>query len=409
MSTRRSAGSVIFAAALALLATPIAGLTLAAERGGAARAGVAASERVEIATIPPERRAFEQLLPITRKPGAKMRSIASLSLGSLGSLSPGKRLEGGAELSVSVCLKPNRNHNPDRDDCKGKMYGYDPDVLARLIVAGQERDTGGADTLRLGRDARVRCTQKQPARNHHCVLTVRWRKVDTAELQALPCAPNSCMLNLVAGASHKRARSGQKVIVGGIEGNGKVDNKGVAKVSAVLYGSEDFVKPKPKKHRRVAKRLRIVDEGEKIGLEAVYSVKIPRPRAGEKLVVEGRYAASIRGNPYNVRARTQIILTDGPKRNDPTRRRAAKVALESTRMAEENNFNCTLGSSGHKTPCPVTKPAVISFLRSSNKPVYVNLIAGHGALLREGQKWHKGDKVKIVKKGYLKVWRYPAS
>lgn len=387
----------------ALLLTAVVCVALFATGGGAE----AAKDRrgVTIATIPPERTAFAKTIPITRKPNKKLRSIASLKLKQLGPLKSGKTLEGSAEASVSVCLKPNRNHGGSRKSCIGKTYGYNPKVTARVVVAGGKKKTRGRKAVQVGRTSTRLCTQDQPDRNHHCVITVNWQSIATEDLKPLGCLPNKCVMNVVLGAFHGKAEGNHNIVVGGVEGsNGKVDNKGVAKVNAVLFNPGDFPRVKPKVDSKPKRRkLNVLDEGRKVNPHVVYSVKIKRPRAGEKLKIEGRYAASTAGNRGPVRTRTQIILADGPGSTSFKKKVAPKVAEESTRIGEDNNFNCTRGSSGHKSPCPIIKPGVISFRNGSKKPVYVNLIAGHGALNHE--QWNRSDTV-TVKGGYLRVWRY---
>ena len=58
----------------------------------------------------------------------------SLQPGNLGDLRDGDRLEATAEVEVSVCLKPNELHGSDRA-CIGRTYGYDPTVIAELVLA----------------------------------------------------------------------------------------------------------------------------------------------------------------------------------------------------------------------------------------------------------------------------------
>ena len=94
----------------------------------------------------------------------------SLQPGNLGDLRDGDRLEATAEVEVSVCLKPNELHGSDRP-CIGRTYGYDPTVIAELVLADGRTATGGASTVSLGSE-KLTCTQSQPNRNHHCVLVI---------------------------------------------------------------------------------------------------------------------------------------------------------------------------------------------------------------------------------------------
>ena len=93
----------------------------------------------------------------------------SLQPGNLGDLRDGDRLDATAEVEVSVCLKPNELHGSDRP-CIGRTYGYDPSVIAELVLAdGDPRP--GRNAVSLGSD-QLTCAQSQPNRNHHCVLVI---------------------------------------------------------------------------------------------------------------------------------------------------------------------------------------------------------------------------------------------
>jgi hypothetical protein len=91
----------------------------------------------------------------------------------------------------------------------------------------------------------------------------------------------------------------------------------------------------------------------------------------------------------------------------PRRSPAAILADTSWELDAQNNFNCTTGSSGHKTPCPIRKVGVLRIgKRSTDKTFYVNLIAGHGALPNSSQRFRPGDVAKPTRGGHLKVWHY---
>jgi hypothetical protein len=346
-------------------------------------------------------------LPITKKPGQAPKAVISMPASRLGALAAGDRIEAAGEEQVSVCLKPNQNHTSARDDCVGRIYGFDPHIDAYLALAPSRKAAKGKKVMPLTRKTKQECTQKQPNRNHHCVLTVPFGGIKVGNLSKLPCRPSACRINLIMSAWHKGASRKNEVIIGGID-HGKVDNKGKGNISAARYRPGDLRRPKPLVDKRPAKKkLGIVDEDKDVKLKVVYSVPVRGLRAGESLVIEGRYAASIKHLRYNVRARTQLVFGKSRKSTkDGGHSPAAVVADTGIEIDQQNNFNCTQGSSGHRTPCPIKKFGILRVKNSTNRTFYVNLIAGHGAVLESGQHVHGGDVARVEKSGYLKVRRY---
>ena len=73
----------------------------------------------------------------------------------------------------------------------------------------------------------------------------------------------------------------------------------------------------------------------------------------------------------------------------------------------ETNFNCTRGRSAHRTPCPITKLGAVRFGSGSKRPVFVNLLAGHGAVGFATRKHYRhSDRIRVRRGGSLKVWRF---
>ena len=75
----------------------------------------------------------------------------------------------------------------------------------------------------------MRCSQEQPNRNHHCVMTVD----GTRQLKAgsLPCA--RCWVNLVVDAYHPSARRGNVIVVGSDDDGGIEQDKGM--INSVVF------------------------------------------------------------------------------------------------------------------------------------------------------------------------------
>lgn len=346
-------------------------------------------------------------VPIGKRAGAKPRVLLSLDADRLGELRSGDRLEVSADAQFSTCLKPNTNHTDAREDCVGRVYAYNPSVDARLVLAA---DAGSAQGVQVGDSASLTCTQDQPDRNHHCTLAVPWGGDAVEDLEGAGCLPSGCRLNLVVSSWDKKAKSGDLLIVGGIEGGKKIEYKGKAKASSIVYRPGDAPTDDPNVVTSPRQNsMPLVDDGDKPKLDVVYSLPLQDLRAGESLKIEGRYAASISSVPYNVRTRAQLIFADSPSstktRSGST---ASKVADTTPAITEQNNFNCTQGKSGHQNPCPIDKAGILRIRNSTTQTLYINLVAGHGAIINaENQHWRNGDEVEIPEQGgYVKAWRY---
>ncbi len=359
---------------------------------------------VSVKVSPAGAAALVRTIPIRRRLNARPVSVLSLPLRKLGRMRRRVRLETGGELEVTVCLRRSIGRSRDAAGCAGRIYRYDPKIRVRLVLASGPRVVDPRFTAALGRPRTVRCTQHQPNRNHHCAIDLGWHRTrfGPGAHKLPPCAPRHCRVNLIASAASPHARRHQRVAVGGIRDNGKVDNRGESRIAAIRYGRR-LKRPRPLAARRALTRaLPLVPDNHSIHMRSVYSVRIPHPRAGEQLRIAGRYLGALAHLPYNARTRTQLILADGPRSVRPGRH-ARRVAASPVFLSTESNFNCTRGRSAHHTPCPIAKVGVTRFGASSKRPVYVNLLAGEGAL---GDRHRRSDRVRVRRGGYLKVWRF---
>jgi hypothetical protein len=360
---------------------------------------------VRVRNTGPRYRALVRSLPISRRRGARPVSVASLPLRPIGRLRRGVELEASGELQLTVCLRPASGPRRRRGDCVGRVYGHDPQIQARLALAPAP-GVAGRRTYRLGRPRVLTCRQSQPNRNHHCTLSIPWHRLTLGAGRKMPgCAPASCHLNLIATASHPRAGRHQRVIVGGIDRGGRIDNVGESVVSVIRYGRRAG-NPQPRISRRPERRrLPLVPKGKGVRTRSVYSVRLPRLRAGERLKLDGRYAGALGRLPYNVRTRIRLILADSPGATEPGRR-ARRAARSTAYVPFENNFNCTRGPSAHRTPCPHRKSGVVRIGRDSDRPLFANLIAGHGAIGLGSERHRTRHRVPVRRGGFLKVWRH---
>jgi hypothetical protein len=359
-----------------------------------------------IAISPPAKPTLVRTIPIGRSPGEQPVVVASLPLKRVGPLRSGARLEAGGEMQVTVCLRRSIARERSGSGCAGRIYGYDPRIRAQLVLAPGKRVADPDRTVPVGDSRTLTCTQSQPDRNHHCAIALSWREVEfgLGGTRIPACAPRSCRLNLVASASDPAAGPRERVAVGGFESDGSVDNKGESRISAIRYPPDWDGVAETTSREPLLSGLPLARDNHDIDLESVYSVEVPSPRAGEQIRVAGRYLGALGGLPYNARTRTQLILADRPDAVQPGRR-ARRVAASSAFLAMESNFNCTQGPSGHRTPCAAGKVGVARIGESSDRSLFVNLLAGHGAIGFEARNHRAGDRVRVRRGGFLAVAR----
>jgi hypothetical protein len=341
-------------------------------------------------------------IPIGRSVDDKPKVVMSLGSSKVGQLEDGDRIEGTAEVEVTVCLKKNPLHPGPGNPCVGKTYGYNPRVQAQLVLGPTASSAGGGSTVAVSDPLRKKCTQRQPNRNHHCVLVIDDGRLDVEDADALPCSPGGCNLNLVVSAWDRDARKGHKLAIGSVDAKGHVVGDQGA-VNVIRFRPGDQPKQDPIVGERERSRLPINGDDQEPRKKVVYSARLSNLKAGEQIAVEGAAVAKINHLAYSVFMTTEVVLSESPgsvKNNAP-------VNLTSThgRVSKGNGFNCTQGRSGHKTPCVAKKVGVLEIVQNRNAPVYVNLVSGMRTQFPP-EKHRKGDKAKLTDKGSLNVYRY---
>jgi hypothetical protein len=256
----------------------------------------------------------------------------------------------------------------------------------------------------LGRD-KLTCMQRQPNRNHHCVLVIDDGVLRVGNSGSLPCNDETCHLNLVLSANDRKAKNGDKLVVGADSGGRKVNgDKGRINLSRFRPGRDQAVPPKLTK-APVRSRLPIAPEGGNVKEKSVYSIPLPDLRAGEQLVIDGKLVTRIGMHSYNAFQTTGIVLSESPgsasREGWPER-----VGDLNGQVAEANGFNCTQGSSAHKDPCTARKVGVLEITRDAPRTLYVNVVAGLAAQADFNNRHHGGDKAKVAS-GFLRIYRFP--
>jgi hypothetical protein len=344
-------------------------------------------------------------IPIARHRDEEPRVVISLGPDKVGDLEEGDRLEGTADVEVTVCLKPNPRHPGANNKCVGKTYGYNPKVRAWLVLGPSASSSGDGSTIRVSPAESLRCTQRLPHRNHHCVLVVDDGRLKIDDAQALPCNPNDCHLNLVVSAHNHAAKAGHRLVIGADAGGAGrvVGDKGM--VNAARFRPGTLKKENPVEGNRSRSRLPIAASvGGHDKKKVLYTARIRKPREGEQVIVDGAVFARINHLSYSTFMTTTLVLGENAS---STRNSAPVNATRSKgRISRGNGFNCTQGPSGHKTPCLARKVGVIEFLENVNRTLYVNVIGSMAAMFPEGR--HRpGDKAKVLRKGFLRVYRFP--
>jgi hypothetical protein len=158
---------------------------------------------------------------------------------------------------------------------------------------------------------------------------------------------------------------------------------------------------------RVRPALSIAGENADPQEKAIYSVELPNLKLGEQLVIDGKMAAKIGRYPYQVFQTTSLVLSE--RRDSASREGWPERAGDlNGQIAEANGFNCTQGKSAHSDPCVARKVGVLEITRDSPTTLYVNLTAGMRAQGDFDGRHRDSDAAKILDRGFLRVYRYPA-
>jgi hypothetical protein len=313
---------------------------------------------------------------ITRRAGVAERVVISLGPRKLPRLRAGDRLAVRAEVQASTtCVHPGPH-------CIGRHYDFNPRVRARLVLADGETAVRGRP---LSGWRSVRCNQRRPDRNHHCVLTFRAASTVIRDPDGLPCEPETCRVNLVLGASNRHARSGHRMAIGGDRPDGRVvQDKGRISVVVTRRGGGSPARLVSTEIATTAIEPRA--DGEPPSYAVVYSVELPGLRRGEVIAADGAFAAAIDHLPYNAYVSSRLILATSPTATGPSGL-AAEISRGRGQLTEANGFNCTRGRSGFASPCKVVKAGATKITADAvdaldaDVPIYLNLVARAKALL----------------------------
>ena len=381
------------APAIAAIAVATAMLLLA----GAAAGSVLAAPRLATTGDDSE---LVRALPIATEQYTNERVVMSLGPDKLRPISNGDRVWASGEVQVSTtCVERGPR-------CIGRSYDFNPWITVRIVLAAAPSAT--APALAMSDPVSVHCKQRRPNRNHHCTLALPNRETAVPDATSLPCPADACYVNLIAGAWARKARRGDRVVLGGDRPDGSVvQDKG--RLNAV-------VKPALAASPSLSTSTALVNTSVPVNPEisetrrVIYSVEIPAGNEGDVLAFDASYVASLDGLRFNTFIGSRVIVAESPLSTKPSGI-AKKVALFDGHATEVNGFNCTLGRSGYPSPCTVVKAGATRLERDAvdhgeEVPLYVNLVSAATPKLTEGLE--PDDVVNVSPSSGLSVLRFPA-
>jgi hypothetical protein len=387
--------------AAAACAWPLVAASTAVEGSAAAGTKSAAGARVFAASTSDHSELLDTV-PIGRREGQSKRVVLSLGPGRLPALRRRDKLRASAEVQLSVTCVGEADHR-----CIGRPYAFSPRIAAWVVLAPNRHQASGAKTKPVSKVDRMRCSQRRPNRNHHCVLVIN-AAAGIGPLSTLPCRHDRCHLNLVVSASHPAAERGNVVTVGADRPDGTV-RQGQAKLNAALMRGP-LPAPEVVRSDRFVHRGIPVDPEGKAGRRTVYSVELPPLSPGDVVVASARQVSVIAHLPYNVFIGSRLLLstTPGARTSD---RVARKIGVPRGQVTEGNGFNCTHGPSAYRSPCVTRKVGAFEVRRHPVRggrpaPVYLNLVVGTLAKLHVPD---PSDEVRVAGGGAIQAAVYSAS
>jgi hypothetical protein len=336
-------------------------------------------------------------IPITRKAGQKPRVALSLGPSQVPSLNNGDRLKTTSELQVTTdCYEKDSG-------CVGKPYSFNPIVSARVVLANAPKVTGGEGALELGSE-RLKCRQKPPDREHHCVIVFD-AVLEIPDKGQLPCTAANCHLNVSVEAHNPKKESGKrsKLLIGENEPDGSIgQDKG--RLNAIRFSPADQPPVKPRITNSLLTTSVPIRKGDDV---VVFSQELDGLKANDQIVANAGMTTSVEALPYAVLIRSRLVLT-----KEPTKPNAGNDVREITNpngeLSEANGFNCT-----QRNPiCNTNKVGVITMTADAEDedgdpiPLYANLVLNTA---KPGAVAPSSDKVEVLPAGGIQVNVYPAS
>ena len=316
-------------------------------------------------------------IPISKQPGKLDRVAMSIAPDQYEPIQVGDRLRVSGEVQVSTtCVEPGPR-------CVGSHYDINPTITARIVLSPGPLASEGFLPLS---DSRTQlCKQRRPNRNHHCTLTLPNTETTISDVSALPCPPAGCYVNLIVGASHPKAKRGNKVVLGGDQPDATVEqDKGRLNI---VQAHPTVPQPQTSQTSTLVEPSLPLTIGDSEKRRVVYSLPIVSPQRGEILTFDSSFRTDISALRFNTFISSRVILAEAPTSAKSTglAKRATDFKGQGT---ESNGSNCTLGASGYTNPCTTVKAGALQITRKfktvyGEEPttLYLNVLAGAKPLL----------------------------
>jgi len=318
-------------------------------------------------------------VPISKKPGARERVAMSLGPDKLDDLATGDRLRISGEVQISTtCVRKGL------PNCIGTSYDYNPKIATRIVLsAGPQADD---PSFALSTTTKKLCKQRRPNRNHHCTLVIPNTETVISDLASLPCPADACYVNMILGASHKKAKPTNRVVLGADNPDGSV-KKDKGRLNVVQTRATVPAPVAIESHDLVNTSLPLT-EPDKQRRRSVYSVPLEAPRKGEVIAFDSSFGINITKLRFNTFVSSKVIVATTPTETDPSKLAKSSAPLRAN-ATESNGFNCTLGRSGYRNPCTVIKAGATRIIRDVVDEyglpgtLYLNVVASSKPLLTE--------------------------
>lgn len=374
MGIRKAVPAVAVVGAVAAMASTVSTTTGA---GGA-------SGSVEAATTGNDSELVRKI-EIRENPGRFLPAM-KLKRSAMPDLERGDELRVSAELAVTTdCTHPDPR-------CAGSPYTYDPYLDTELVLRA------GSRSISLAADRR-RCVQKPGDRQHHCIIPFHGIQAG-ATAERLGCAALvKCSLELLARAHNPSARSGQFLVVGGQQEDGRLTgDKG--RINAIrLRGRPD--------RESIQAGLRDSEVPPDLKRRVIVSARLGSLEKGDVVEAWVDLRASVSHLPYPALVGSEIVLAEKPGAIHGGRF-VGRVANLHGELTENAGTNCTQA----QTPCPVFRTGLLKIRedsvnpRGDRVPLFLNVVVRTNNKLKPER---PGDMIRLRDHGGLRVRIYGRS
>jgi hypothetical protein len=192
-------------------------------------------------------------------------------------------------------------------------------------------------------------------------------------------------VNLIVGASNPKAKPGNRVVLGGDQPDGSVEqDKGRLNI---VQAHPTVPLPQTSQTTTLVEPNLPLTIGDSEKRRVVYSLPVTAPQQGDVLTFDTSFTTDITALRFNTFISSRVILGETPTSAKSTglAKRATDYKGQGT---ESNGFNCTLGSSGYTNPCTTVKAGALQITRKfkttyGQEPttLYLNVLAGAKPLL----------------------------